>query len=253
MHEVFDHQNFYVKLDSDLRQARYLVVIQSPFITAKRVSSLKSILANCLFRKVRVCVFTQKIDHRYLSKEEYLERLETFKKVSKSLISLGVHLNAVPKIHEKLVVIDEHIFWEGSLNPLSYRDTSERMIRWQSRQKVLSVMTKHNLNKCLVCLSNSLPGDIHKMFGEIIFRRRRMLHLSQQEFAKITGIAQSRLSDIEKGKLSCRLETIARIFSALQMNCRALPENMIPAIDQELNLSLEVAKIFDSDSIEETI
>jgi len=239
MHQVFDHKDFYAQLDSDLRSARFLVIIQSPFMTMRRVNSLKPILADCAARGVRVCVFTQKIDPGFSTQEEYFEKAAVLKKVTDSLFSLGVHVNKVPKIHEKLVTIDESIFWEGSLNPLSYRDTSERMTRWQCSEKVRSVMRKHNLTKCMMCRERLPAGDLKKIFGKILYERRRMLNLSQQEFSELTGLAQSAISRIEKGKYDCRLSTLSKIFSVLQMNCRPIFWYMVSSVDCELNLTLK--------------
>jgi transcriptional regulator with XRE-family HTH domain len=235
MHQVFDHKDFYAQLDRDLKSARFLVIIQSPFMTLRRVNSLKPILSDCVAKGVRVCVFTQKIDSRYSKDEDYADKVATLKKVMDMLFSIGVHVNYVPKIHEKLVTIDESVFWEGSLNPLSYRDTSERMTRWQCGEKVRSVMVRHNLSRCLTCQENSLVGDIQLVFGNAIYSRRRMLNLSQLQFSEMTGLGQSTISRLEKGKYNCRLSTISKILSALQMNCRPVLWYMIPALDNVLN------------------
>lgn len=160
------------------------------------------------------------------------------KQVTDKLFSIGVHVTTVPKIHEKLVIIDETIFWEGSLNPLSYRDTSERMTRWKCSQKVRKVMVKHKLFKCSKCRENSMQGDILSVFGDIIRRRRKMLKMSQFEFSEISGIGQSEISRIERGEVDCRLSTIALLLSMLKMNCRPLLWHMVPSIEQELNVLL---------------
>lgn len=246
-HQVFDHLDFYEKLDCDLRLARFLVIIQSPFMTLRRVNSLRPILSDCALRGVRVCVFTQKIDQNYLTDEEYFEKVATMKKVTDTLSSIDVHVNEVPKIHEKLVTIDESIFWEGSLNPLSYRDTSERMTRWQCSEKVWSVMIKHDL-RCSVCKEVSLLDDIQVVFGKIIQSRRKMLNLSQKKFAELTGLEQSTISRIERGEYDVQISTISKIFSVLRMSCRPIFWYMVPHLDYEINLSLKrAAKHVESD------
>ncbi len=246
-HQVFDHRNFYEKLDYDIRLARFLVIIQSPFMTLRRVSSLKPVLSACVARGVRVCVFTQSVDSNYINEEERLQKIDAFERVSNRLLSIGVHVNAVPKIHEKLVIIDEYVFWEGSLNPLSYRDTFERMTRWQCAQKVRNVMIEQNLSWCAACRETILEGEVKSVFGKIIRKRRQMMNLSQMEFSKLTGLEQSTVSRIENGKYDCRLSTVSKIFSVLKMNCRPVLWYMIPSFDYELNLSFTGAQAEDAD------
>ncbi len=240
MHQVFNHRNFFYEFDSDLRAARFLVTIQSPFMTSKRVKSLFPILEDCLTRRVRVCVFTQEIDSRFSNNDDYAGKISTLNKVIEMLSSIGIHVNQVSRIHEKLVVIDENIFWEGSLNPLSYRDTTERMTRWQCREKAREAIAMHNLMNCSMCQKDSLTGEIQKIFGGIIARRRKMLNLSQVEFSEITGIAQATLSRIESGKSDLRLSLLSEIFSALRMDCRPILTCMTPFLDHELNLLLQM-------------
>lgn len=245
MHQVFDHKNFYAKLDQDLKQARFLVIIQSPFMTLRRVEKLKFIFSDCAARGVRVCVFTQRIEKKFLTEEEYASKSNTLKTVINALFSMGVHVSKVPKIHEKLVIIDEQIFWDGSLNPLSYRDTTERMTRWESREKVLSVVAKHNLNKCVICREALPKGDLQTVFGNIICRRRRSLNMSQKEFGILTGLGQAAISRLEKGKFDCRLSVLARVFSVLQMNCRPIFWYMVSSLDRDLDSNLKSRHDFD--------
>ncbi len=242
MHQVFDHKDFYAQLDSDLRSARFLVIIQSPFMTLRRVNSLKHILSDCAARGVRVCVFSQKIDPGFSTQDEYLEKAATLKKVTELLFSIGIHVNLIPKIHEKLVVIDERVFWEGSLNPLSYRDTLERMTRWQCGEKVRSAMNKHNLSKCKMCKQLLLGSTIQSVFGQIIHRWRKMLNMSQQKFSELTGLEQATISRIEKGKFDSRLSTLSKIFLVLQMDCRPIFWYMVSSLDQEFHLCLKQTK-----------
>ena len=82
-----------------------------------------------------------------------------------------MHVNAIPKIHEKLVLIDESVFWEGSLNPLSYWDNTERMTGWQGVEKVRSVVTSHRLDDCFACREESLDDELDKLFGNIMARK----------------------------------------------------------------------------------
>ncbi len=240
MHQVFNHRNFYREFDRDLQEARFLVIIQSPFMTLKRVKNLNPILADCVARKVRVCVFTQEIDSRFSTAEDYAEKIATLNAVSDKLLSIGIHINKVPKIHEKLVVIDENILWEGSLNPLSYFDTSERMTRWQCSEQVRSALTMHNLTNCSFCLEALLVGNLRFIFGNVIARRRKILNLSQKEFSELTGVSQTTISRIENGEYDCRISRVSKIFEALGLHCRPVPWYMASTLDHDLRNALKL-------------
>lgn len=235
MHQVYDQENFYPKLELDLKDSRFLVLIQSPYMTVRRISKLRPILSECIAKGVRVCVFTQKIDRKFCSDEEYEQKNDALELASQRLRSIGAHVNLVNKIHEKLVLVDENVLWEGSLNPLSHRDTSERMIRWESFQMVCNAVLKHNLNKCLACRKSSCDGNVQNLVGSWIRKRRMQLKLSQSELSNMTKISQHTISKIEQGKYDCRLSTASKILKELDLHFRPVPWFMVPVIDGHLN------------------
>lgn len=235
MHTVYDHKNFYSKFESDLRNSRFLVLIQSPFMTVRRVNDLRPLFEECVARGVRICIFAQKIDNRFISKVEYEQRCSDLEHASQRLLTVGVHVNTVPKIHEKLVIVDEKIFWEGSLNPLSYRDTSERMTRWECHHKVREAAFRHNLHKCSTCDCSSAIEDFQKDIGLYIWKRRKELNLTQKKLSEIAIVGQSDISRIEKGEYDCRLSRVSKLLAAMNLRCRLLAWYTIPAIDSKLD------------------
>lgn len=234
MHKIYSHKDFYSKLEFDLRNSRYLVLIQSPFLAVRRINSLRPLLEECVERGVKVCVFTQQIEHRYLSEKEFEQKCSELEHASQRLLSVGVHVNTLRGIHEKLVLIDESVLWEGSLNPLSHSNISERMTRWECHQKVREAAFQHNLDKCSSCLLTSPQGNIQKIVGNFICTRRKQLKITQEELSSMVRICQPDISRIEKGEYDCRVGTVTRILKALQLTLCPLPWYMIPAIDSKL-------------------
>lgn len=234
MHKVYSDKNFYSKLEFDLRNSRHLVLIQSPFLAVRRINILRPLLEECVARGVKICVFTQQVEHRYFNQEEFEQKCSDLEYASQRLLSIGVHVNTLPGIHEKLVLVDEKVLWEGSLNPLSHSNTSERMTRWECDRKVREAAFQHNLTKCSSCLLSTPQGSIHEIIGNFICIRRKQLNITQKELSKMVRICQSDISRIEKGEYDCRLGTVTKILKALDLTWCPLPWYMIPAMDSRL-------------------
>jgi hypothetical protein len=96
-HEIFDQDTFTPAFIADLNQAKGLVLLQSPFMTVRRIDELKGAFKNCARRGVRVCVFAQE-PSAWHSDAENRAQLEEAKQ---SLLSLGMHVTLRQNIHEK--------------------------------------------------------------------------------------------------------------------------------------------------------
>lgn len=59
-------------------------------------------------------------------------------------------------------------------------------------------------------------GFDQQQFGERVRMAREQLRLSQQSLAAKTGMRQSQLSDIERGKLGCGLSTLYALCKTLE-------------------------------------
>ena len=126
MTQIHDQSTFYKVLAKDLISAHDAVLIESPFMTIKRVSELMPVL-NSLFRRgVQVVVNTKPFEELdgYLCQQSIaaIEELQ----------SIGVRVLFTVGHHRKLVIIDDRITWEGSLNVLSQYDSCEIMRRIDS-------------------------------------------------------------------------------------------------------------------------
>ena len=124
--ELFDSDSFYKAFERDLRSAKHSVIIESPFITSRRMEYLLPILIKLRRNGVRVVVNTRDPKEH---NEEYAIQAED---VIATMQEIGVKVLYTVKHHRKLAIIDGEILWEGSLNILSQNDSCEFMRRIQS-------------------------------------------------------------------------------------------------------------------------
>lgn len=161
---VMTQEDFDRYLPGDLGRAGRRVVIYSPFITARRLALLEAHLKALVERRIRVYVVTKAREDR--GKREMAE----YRRLEGELTSWGVQVIHKPKMHEKLVFIDDHILWAGSLNPLSFSDTQEIMTRYDNRAVVEDYAAVIALDKilaayeagedtCPVCGSELVPAE----------------------------------------------------------------------------------------------
>ena len=125
---LYDNNTFYRAFEKDLKGARYSVLIESPFITARRMDHLLPLLRKLRLRNVRVVINTRSPEEH---DGEY--RRQAFTAVI-SMQELGVVVLCTGRHHRKLAIIDTEILWEGSLNILSQSDSCEIMRRIESQQ-----------------------------------------------------------------------------------------------------------------------
>lgn len=231
--QVFNESNFYESFLYDIRKAKALVVLQSPYIAHHRWSQLSSDIRSCVDRHVCVCVFLQ----------DQGDSAE-FHNCVEHLRIAGVHVNIRPLVHEKVVVIDERLLWDGSLNVLSHRNTFERMSRIVSREMAIGAMVEHGLNQCDTCLARrgrpALAGaatahDQLALIGRQIQRRRLDSRMTQRELAMRAGVGQQTISDLENGRrLNISLHVICAVCHQLGLELRPVPWFYLPLLDDRL-------------------
>lgn len=126
---LYDNRNFYKVFGKDLRHARHSVIIESPFITAKRMEELLPILRKLRQRGVRITVNTRDPKEHDDAEYEYQAASAVYE-----MQELEITVLYTVKHHRKLAIIDGEILWEGSLNILSQIDSCEIMRRTASQQ-----------------------------------------------------------------------------------------------------------------------
>lgn len=132
--KLYDQKDFYNSFVRDLERARTLVVIESPFMTQKRINMLLPALERLRLRGVTVIVNTKPIEEHEALMANYAEQ------GINQLQGVGVRVMMTVGHHRKLAIIDD-VLWEGSLNILSQHDSCEFMRRISSRtlaQEMLS-------------------------------------------------------------------------------------------------------------------
>lgn len=132
--QLYDHTNFYDVFMRDLRRARSRVVIESPFITEKRMTTLLPILRQLRKRDVRIIINTKPFEeHELVYRGQAVWAVGIVQELGIEVLMTGGH-------HWKLAIIDDDILWEGSLNILSQNDSCELMRRIYSTQLVAEVL-----------------------------------------------------------------------------------------------------------------
>ena len=126
---LLNEDTFYPTFIKDLKRCKSEIIIESPYLTTRRLSELLPVLEKLKARRVRVLINTR--DPRSIT-EEY--RREDTQEAASRLQHTGVHVVFTSNHHRKLVVLDRSILYEGSLNILSQHCSSEIMRRIESTQ-----------------------------------------------------------------------------------------------------------------------
>jgi len=142
--KLFDQNSFYQAFTNDLRRAKKEVIIESPFITAKRMTIMFPLIKGLKKRGVKVIVNTKPTDEHEFGYRIQAERAIT------ELQGIGVIVLFTNGHHRKLAMIDRHTIWEGSLNILSHNDSCEVMRRTCSDQLAKQMISFLRLEKFIV-------------------------------------------------------------------------------------------------------
>lgn len=132
---LFDNNTFYKAFERDLRLARRSVIIESPFITRRRMEHLLPLLTKLRRKGVHIVVNTRDPEEH---NEEYAIQAEN---AIAAMQDIGIKVLYTVKHHRKLAIIDEEILWEGSLNILSQGDSCEIMRRTRSSELVRNMVS----------------------------------------------------------------------------------------------------------------
>ncbi len=120
---LFNQDTFYKQFERDLARVKHEVIIESPFITSRRMTILLPIFAKLRRRSVSIIINTRDpIEHEGDYYYQALEAVVTMREMDITVLYTVGH-------HRKLAIIDRAVFYEGSLNIMSFSDSCEIMRR----------------------------------------------------------------------------------------------------------------------------
>jgi len=138
---LYNQNTFYGAFLKDLSYVKSSVIIESPFITKKRIQQLFPILEKLRAKNIRVIVNTKPFnEHESNYREQAIWAVGIMQ-------DLGIEVLFTSGHHRKIAIIDCDILWEGSLNILSQNDSCEIMRRMQSKELVKETMKFTGLKK----------------------------------------------------------------------------------------------------------
>jgi len=120
---LFDNNTFYKAFERDLKRARQSVIIESPFITRKRMEHLLPLLTKLRHKGVRIVVNTRNPEEH---NEEYAIQAED---AVASMQDIGIKVLYTVKHHRKLAIIDEEVSQGDSCEIM--RRTVSNSLAWQ--------------------------------------------------------------------------------------------------------------------------
>ena len=121
--DLYNQDDFYKTFVRDLSSAVSEVIVESPFISPKRINALYPSFRAAAKRGVLIVVNTKQpseLDDLYAY--HALQAIERLQELGATVLYTGGH-------HRKLAIIDRNVLWEGSLNILSQNDSCEIMRR----------------------------------------------------------------------------------------------------------------------------
>jgi len=124
---LFDQNNFDKAFFRDLLTCKREVIIESPFITTRRLETLLPTFNRLRRRNVRIIVNTKDpIEH---DGDFYFQAIDAVR----AMQEIGITVLYTVGHHRKLAILDRKIVYEGSLNILSFSASCEIMRKITSK------------------------------------------------------------------------------------------------------------------------
>jgi len=142
--ELFDEKTFYQTFTKDVVGCKSEVIIESPYITAKRMQTFDRIFQTLIERGVKIYLITRNPnEHEETMEIQSEDTIRWCEEVGiQILLCSGNH-------HRKLAILDRKILWEGSLNILSQAKSREIMRRIDNTNLAQEMFSFLNLQTIL--------------------------------------------------------------------------------------------------------
>lgn len=245
----YDSAGFWVQFKKDLRNVKSHVTIMCPYVSEWRVAFLeeyfrplceKGILVCVILRLTRAMMLPEKA--RNEAQQAEVQQVELLRR---RLVSWGFHVTLRKKVHQKIIVLDGQVLWEGSLNALSDIDSSNNMRRWNSIFEVKRMTELHDLKNCKTCqerrrkmtAGNSTPEEQIKQIGKIIREHREEQRLSQRQLGQSAGISFQRVGYIETAMRMKHLIPLLKLTNSLDLDVLLVPTHLTPSIMQFVDMN----------------
>lgn len=141
---LYDQDTFDKQFLRDLHNAHSSVIIESPFIRSGRIDQLLPTLTKLRQRGIRIIINTRNPSEH---DTEYVAQAED---AVATLQELDIVILFTVKHHRKIAIIDEEVFYEGSLNVLSFYDSCEIMGRTVSVSEAKTLVKFIGLDRYLI-------------------------------------------------------------------------------------------------------
>jgi phosphatidylserine/phosphatidylglycerophosphate/cardiolipin synthase-like enzyme len=121
--QLYDQETFYRAYLHDVRICKRQLIVESPFITSKRVRIFLPIFRQLREHGVQIIVNTRDPqEHEGIYQTQAMQAVAQFQALDIVVLYTAGH-------HRKLAIIDGKVVWMGSLNILSFSDSCEIMTR----------------------------------------------------------------------------------------------------------------------------
>ncbi|MBY0550802.1 MAG: helix-turn-helix domain-containing protein [Candidatus Obscuribacterales bacterium] len=237
MTQAYNQDTFWIEFEKDLARAQARVIVQSPFVSHRRLQQLKPLFSTLRKKNILICVFLQQpyswgARHQLTAADA--ERNAEIETALEWFAAAEIHANLRRDIHEKLAIIDNKVLWEGSLNILSHGKTHERMRRLESRAEVQAATSAHHLLDCETCKKQIVEqklGNPLEQFAEI----RQRSSLTQRELGKRVNIDQSNIAKIESQSRNLSIATLQKLTNELDCKIVLVPNWILPNLSNLLD------------------
>lgn len=121
--QLFNQDTFYRAFLHDVRICKHQLIVESPFITSKRVRIFLPIFRQLRERGIQIIVNTRNPqEHEGMYQTQAAQAVALFQAIDIVVLYTTGH-------HRKIAIIDNRVVWMGSLNILSFSDSCEIMTR----------------------------------------------------------------------------------------------------------------------------